>query len=96
MSQERVRVNQSAVGLRHDPICPDADETLDKTGGRFGLCQWEDEDREGRYLGPECTRRTDDVYCARHNRQLDRESERRRREKERTSTSTPTPSIREE
>ena len=68
------------------------DETLDKYGGRYGLCQWEDEDGSGQFTGRSCTRRTADVYCAKHNRQLDRESERRRREKEeRGSTVIPTP-----
>jgi hypothetical protein len=60
------------------------DETLDKYGGRYGLCQWEDEDDSGQFAGRRCTRRTTgDVYCWRHNRQLERESERRRQEKER-------------
>ena len=57
------------------------DETFDKYGGRYELCQWEDEDADGNYLGRRCTRRTADVYCWRHNRQLERETERRRREK---------------
>ena len=53
-----------------------SDEALDKG---YGLRQWAlDNDRYGA-----CTRRTTGVYCWRHNRQLDRESERRRREKER-------------
>ena len=73
------------------------DETLDKYGGRYGLCQWEDEDASGDYLGRRCTRRTTaGVYCWRHNRQLERETERRRREKERASTSSPTPTKRKE
>ena len=72
------------------------DETFDKYGGRYGLCQWEDEDDSGEFTGRRCTRRTADVYCWRHNRQLDRESERRRREKERASTSFPTPTTRKE
>jgi hypothetical protein len=55
------------------------DETHDKYGGRYGLCQWEDEDGSGQFTGRNCTRRTADVYCAKHNRQLERESERRRR-----------------
>jgi hypothetical protein len=59
------------------------DETLDKYGGRYGLCQWEDEDGSGDFAGRRCTRRTTaDVYCWRHNRQLDRESAARRRHKE--------------
>ena len=57
------------------------DETLDKYGGRYGLCQWEDEDGSGGFAGRRCTRRTTaDVYCWRHNRQLDRESEKRKRQ----------------
>jgi hypothetical protein len=72
------------------------EETLDATGSRWGLCQWEDEDANGDYLGRRCTRRTAGVYCGRHNRQLERESERRRREKERASTSFPTPTIQKE
>jgi hypothetical protein len=72
------------------------EETLDATGSRWGLCQWEDEDANGDYLGRRCTRRTAGVYCWRHNRQLERESERRRREKERASTSFPTPTIQKE
>jgi hypothetical protein len=72
------------------------EETLDATGSRWGLCQWEDEDANGDYLGRRCTRRTADVYCWRHNRQLERESERRRREKERAPTSFPTPTTRKE
>ena len=72
------------------------DETYDKYGGRYGLCQWEDEDESGEFTGRNCTRRTTDVYCWRHNAQLERESERRRREKERGSTSTPTPTKRKE
>ncbi|HET6792523.1 MAG TPA: hypothetical protein VFI35_13200 [Actinomycetota bacterium] len=71
------------------------DETIDKYGGRYDLCQWEDEDANGDFLGRRCTRRTADVYCWRHNRQLERESERRRREKERASTSFPTPTRKE-
>jgi hypothetical protein len=68
------------------------DETLDRYGGRYGLCQWEDEDDSGEFAGRRCTRRTTaDVYCWKHNRQLDRESERRRREKERASTVIPQP-----
>ena len=55
------------------------DETLDE--GRYGLCQWALDN--GLYGA--CTRRTTGVYCWRHNRQLDRESERRRRAKERAS-----------
>jgi len=53
------------------------DETLD--AGRHGLCQWALDN--GQYGA--CTRRTASVYCWRHNRQLERESERRRREQER-------------
>jgi uncharacterized Zn finger protein (UPF0148 family) len=53
------------------------DETLDSTGSRYGLCQWAlDNGQPGA-----CTRRTADVYCATHNRQLEREAEKRRRER---------------
>jgi hypothetical protein len=73
------------------------DETLDKYGGRYGLCQWEDEDDSGEFAGRRCTRRTTaGVYCWRHNRQLERESERRRRKKERASTSSSTSTTRKE
>ena len=66
------------------------EQTLDSTGSRYGLCQWAlDSGEPGA-----CTRRTTDVYCWRHNHQLDRESEQRRREKERAVTSSPTPTIR--
>ena len=59
------------------------EETYDKYGGRYGLCQWEDEDDGGQLAGRRCTRRTTaDVYCWRHNRQLERETARRRREQE--------------
>jgi hypothetical protein len=62
-------------------------ETYDKYGGRYGLCQWEDEDDSGELLGRRCTRRTtSDVYCWRHNRQLERESDKRRREKEESAS----------
>jgi hypothetical protein len=62
-------------------------ETLDSTGSRYGLCQWPlDNGQPGA-----CTRRTADVYCARHSRQLEREAEKRRREKERASTVIPPP-----
>jgi hypothetical protein len=56
------------------------DETYDKYGSRYGLCQWEDEDDDGNYEGRRCTRRTADVDCWRHNRQLERETAKRRRE----------------
>jgi hypothetical protein len=50
------------------------DETLDATGSRYGLCQWAlDNGRNGA-----CTNRTDDVYCAKHSRQVDREAANRR------------------
>jgi len=71
-----------------------SDETLEKTGSRFGLCQWEDE-VDGEFLGRMCYRRTSDVYCGVHNRQLERESERDKREKEKAlepkRTPDPTP-----
>jgi hypothetical protein len=47
-------------------------ELWDQTGG---LCQWpQDDDRPGG-----CTNRTANVCCAKHNRQLDRDSEQRRK-----------------
>lgn len=58
-----------------------SDETIEKTGSRYGLCQWEDE-VDGEYMGRMCYRRTADVYCANHNRRLERET--RKRAKERT------------
>jgi hypothetical protein len=51
------------------------DETLDSTGSRYQLCMWALDN--GEYGA--CTNRTAGVYCAKHNRQLKRESERRRR-----------------
>ena len=57
-------------------------ETNDACGGRYGLCQWEDE-VDGEFIGRMCYRRTTDVYCAKHNRQLEREIERNRKAKER-------------
>jgi hypothetical protein len=57
------------------------DETLDATGGRYELCQWEDE-IEDEYTHT-CFNRSTDVYCAKHNRHLDREIERNRKSKER-------------
>ena len=59
-----------------------SEETYDKHGGRYELCQWEDEDDDGNYEGRRCTRRTADVYCWRHNRQLNREIEKRKRQRE--------------
>jgi hypothetical protein len=56
-------------------------ETNDAYGGRYGLCQWEDE-VDGESLGRMCYRRTTDVYCHVHNRQLEREIERRRKAQE--------------
>jgi hypothetical protein len=70
------------------------DETYDKYGGWYGLCQWEDEDDSGEFTGRLCTRRTRDVYCWRHNRQLERETERRRGEQ--ASTVIPRPNERKE
>jgi hypothetical protein len=54
---------------------------FDKTceEGRWSLCQWPLANGEP----GACTQRTANVYCAKHNRQLDRESDQRRREKER-------------
>jgi 5-methylcytosine-specific restriction endonuclease McrA len=59
------------------------DETLDATGGRYELCQWEDE-IEDEYTHT-CFNRSRDVYCHRHNRQLGREIERKRKARERES-----------
>jgi hypothetical protein len=52
------------------------DETLD--AGRYGLCQWEEE-IGGEYTHV-CLNQTTDVFCHKHNRQLERESKRRRKE----------------
>jgi hypothetical protein len=76
-----------AAEARWQRLC---DETLEKTGSRFGLCQWQDERQDG-YAPRTCTRRTGDVFCHVHNRELDRESERRRREKERAFDVIPHP-----
>jgi hypothetical protein len=51
-------------------------ETLEKTGGRYSLCQWEPE-VEGRSAGRTCFRRTTDVFCSPHDKQLKREAKRR-------------------
>jgi hypothetical protein len=49
-------------------------ETLDATASRLGLCQWDlASGRPGA-----CTNRTANVYCAKHNRQVDREAARRK------------------
>jgi hypothetical protein len=62
-------------------------ETYDKYGGRYGLCQWEDEDDSGQFTGRNCTRRTTaDVYCWRHNRKLERETAKRRHEREESAS----------
>jgi hypothetical protein len=64
------------------------DETLDSTESRYGLCQWDLSNGEP----GACTNRTTGVFCAKHIRQLDRESEKRRgrRDQQRASTSFPT------
>jgi hypothetical protein len=54
------------------------DETLDATASRYGLCQW---DLANGQPGA-CTNRTANVFCAKHNRQLDRKAAARRRRKE--------------
>lgn len=59
------------------------DETLDE--GRYGLCQWALENGQN----GACTRRTTDVYCWVHNRQLDRESAARKREGDANERSVP-------
>ena len=54
-------------------------QTLEETESRWDLCQWAlDSGVPGA-----CTNRTANVYCAKHNRQLDREIERKRKAKER-------------
>jgi hypothetical protein len=54
-------------------------QTLDETGGRFQLCQWPlKNDHPGA-----CTNRTGDVFCAKHNRELEREQERLRKAQDR-------------
>ena len=52
-------------------------QTLDATESRFGLCQWSLADGNP----GACTRRTADVYCWRHNHQLEREAAAKRRRK---------------
>jgi hypothetical protein len=53
-------------------------EVLRRTG--HGLCQWQDEGPDGDYRPRMCLRRASDgdVYCAKHNRQLERETRRSR------------------
>ena len=52
--------------------------TLQKSESEYGLCQWSEETgRPG-----DCFLETDEVYCAKHNRQLERESASRRQLKE--------------
>jgi hypothetical protein len=59
------------------------EEALDATGSGYELCQWEDEiDDEYTHT---CFNRSTDVYCAKHNRQFEREVERDRKAKERES-----------
>ena len=53
------------------------DETLDATGSRYGLCQWDLDNGEP----GACTRRMANVYCAKHSRQVERQAEQRRRAK---------------
>jgi hypothetical protein len=57
------------------------DETNAAYGGRYGMCQWEDE-VDGESIGRMCYRRTTGVYCHMHDRQLEREIERRRKAKQ--------------
>jgi hypothetical protein len=54
-----------------------SDETA--LAGRYGLCQCE---MDGEYTHVCFNRTTGDVYCSKHNRQLERELERDRRAKE--------------
>jgi hypothetical protein len=56
-------------------------ETNDAYGGRYGLCQWEDE-VDGESIGRMCYRRTTGVYCHIHDRRLERKSEQKRKAKE--------------
>jgi hypothetical protein len=56
-----------------------SDETLEE--GRYDLCQWEDE-IDGEYTHTCFNRTRLDVYCAKHNRRVEREVERNRRAKE--------------
>jgi hypothetical protein len=60
-------------------------QTLDATGSRYGLCQW---DLPNGHPGA-CTNRTADVVCAKHMRQVDREAEQRRQERAASEASTP-------
>ena len=50
--------------------------------GRFDLCQWSEE-MDGEYTHVCFNRTRGDVYCSKHNRQLEREIERKRKAKER-------------
>ena len=52
--------------------------------GRYDLCQWSEE-MGGEYTHVCFNRTTGDVYCFKHNRQLEREIERKRKAKERES-----------
>jgi len=60
-------------------------QTLEETKSRYGLCQWALESGEP----GACTNRTANVYCAKHNRQLEREIERSRKEKAASEVPTP-------
>jgi hypothetical protein len=58
------------------------DQTIDATESRLGLCQWAtDSGQPGA-----CTRRTADVYCYVHNRQLEREQTRKEGAEHETAT----------
>ena len=54
------------------------DEVLEETESRLGLCQWP----LGNGEPGGCTRRTANVFCWVHSRQIDREAEERKRKRE--------------
>ncbi len=63
------RGGYDAAMARWDRACS---ESLQNDGD--GLCQWEDDDAEGRSMGRLCYRPPDEsnVYCAHHNRVLEK------------------------
>jgi len=69
-----------------------SDEVLEETESRYGLCQWEDDDAEGRSMGRMCYRRTNAVYCHLHNAEVEREQARERRKREAAEESHDRPS----
>ena len=54
-----------------------SNEVIEKTGSRFGLCQWQDERPDGEFLPRMCYRRTSSVYCHLHTRESDKVKEER-------------------